>query len=106
MSKKHLKNKRLFFGRPVWQNSTKTLKVEPLLFLEPKSLEELEDMVQKGITEDIPVRAVGAGHSFSTAPESQGILVSTDHLNKVETYPYAGNPNYIEVQGGITSYMI
>ena len=71
------------------------------MLLLPSGLDELIAIVQKGIDDNLPVRAVGSGHSFSSAPKSEGLLVCTDKLGKIEQYPYAGNSNFIEVQGGI-----
>lgn len=102
MSNKHRKNKKGFFGRPVWRNSTKTLKVNPLRYYQPETLDDVLEMVQEGIKKKIPVRAVGSGHSFSLAPKADGILIDTDHLNELSVYQFAGkNGNYFEVGGGI-----
>ena len=102
MSNQHRKNKKSFFGRPVWYNSTKTIKVTPQRYYQPESLEDVVEMVQEGIDTNTPVRAVGSGHSFSTAPKAEGILLDTDKMNKLKPYEFVQKDgNYFEVQGGI-----
>ena len=102
MSNKHRKNKLSFFGRPVWQNSTKTIKVTPLRYYQPDSMQDVMEMVQEGIDTNTPVRAVGSGHSFSSAPKGEGILLDTNKMNKLGPYEFANKSgNYFEVQGGI-----
>ncbi len=102
MSNQHRKNKKKFFGRPVWQNSTKTIEVTPQRYYQPETLKDLLDMVQEGIDTGTPVRAVGSGHSFSLAPKAEGILIDTDKINKLNAYEFANQGgNYFEVEGGI-----
>lgn len=103
MGNQHLRNRKAFFGRPVWRNSTKTLKVHPLKYYTPESLEDLLDTVQEGIDSQIEVRAVGSGHSYSTAPEATEILVDTDHLGKFlgKYQPTNQTGHLFEVEGGI-----
>ncbi|MTI20524.1 FAD-binding protein [Fulvivirga sp. RKSG066] len=101
MSKKHLKNKKTFFGRPVWRNSIKTIRVEPLRYYSPENLEQVMEAVQEGIDKGLTVRAVGSGHSFSPAPKAEGILIETDHLEKIEPYKFTSEEGFFEVEGGI-----
>ena len=89
MSSKHRKNKKSFFGRPVWRNSTKTIEVTPQRYYQPESIQDVVEMVQEGIDTNTPVRAVGSGHSFSSAPKAEGILIDTDKLNKLDVYEFA-----------------
>ncbi len=97
------KNLRYFFGRPVWRNSTRTVRVHPLHYYEPANLLEMEQCVRMAIDKKLHVRAVGSGHSFSDAPISEDILVGTTKLKAVSTYACGPtNPNLVEVQGGIT----
>jgi len=96
------KNLRFFFGRPVWTNSTKTVRLHPLAYYEPRDLRELEACVTKAITEKLHVRAVGAGHSFSDAPFSEDILVGTSQLVGVDRYAHGTDPDLVEVGAGIT----
>lgn len=102
MSTKHRKNKKSFFGRPVWRNSTKTMKVNPQRYYQPSTLQDLIEMVQEGIDTDTPVRAVGSGHSFSTAPKAEGILLDTDRLNKFAPYSFTTRQGiFFDIEGGI-----
>lgn len=103
MANKHLRNRKSFFGRPVWRNSTKTLKVNPLKYYTPKTLDDLITIVKEAIESQIEVRAVGSGHSYSTAPEATEILVDTDDLGQfIGPYKHTTqNSPLFEVQGGI-----
>ncbi|MDN5202465.1 FAD-binding protein [Fulvivirgaceae bacterium BMA10] len=103
MSNQHRKNKKSFFGRPIWQNSTKTIKVAPQRYYQPESLQDVLEMVQEGIDTKTPVRAVGSGHSFSDAPKAEGILIDTDKLNRLSgIYNFTNKQgHYFEVEGGI-----
>ncbi len=101
MPRKHNKNKKSFFGRPVWRNSTKTISVHPLRFYQPETLDDLKEMVQEAIDTNTTIRAVGSGHSFSDAPQAEGILLDTDHLNKLSKYKFSKAENLFEVEGGI-----
>ena len=102
MAKKHQVNQKLYFGRPVWRNSTKTLKVHPLKYYYPKDIKELISIVDEGIRNNVNVRAVGSGHSYSRAPEANGLLVDTSELDQVKRYNNTQtNGNYFEVEAGI-----
>ena len=97
----HASNIKWKFRRPIWKNSTKTIKVSPLKIASPKSLDDLKEVVQQALIEEIPVRAVGSGHSFSEAPVADGILLLPDKLNKLKTTSYTDNKRLVEVEGGI-----
>ena len=101
MSHKHTKNKRKRFGRPVWRNSTKTIKVSPMRYYAPDTLEGIKEAVEEAITDRLPIRAVGSGHSFSETPITDGIMLDTNELHQVLRHPYGGNNHMIEVEAGI-----
>ncbi len=86
MSKAHRVNQKSFFGRPVWKNSTRTLVVHPLKYYYPESIEEVREIVEEAITNKVSVRAVGSGHSYSRAPEANGLLVDISRLDQVEPF--------------------
>ncbi len=98
---KHTHNKKMRHGRPVWQNSIKTMEVVPQQYFEPHSLGEIEHIVQQAIDHGAEVRAVGSGHSFSDAPRAPGYLIDMDHLDKVEKYAFSDNDMHFEVECGI-----
>jgi len=96
-------NKRLFFDRPVWNNSTGTVQLHPLHYYEPTSRAELEACVSEGIKYELHVRAVGSGHSFSDAPLTEDILVGTRGIQRVlGTYAHTKMQGlFREVEAGI-----
>lgn len=100
----HIRNKKSFFNRPVWQNSVKNIICHPLRYYQPESIENLKDIVNEAIGNKITVRAVGAGHSYSSAPHTQGLLADMTLLDKnLGKYKYTTQPgHYYEFEGGIT----
>lgn len=102
MAKKHRVNQKFYFGRPVWRNSTKTLKTHPLKYYFPKDIKDMVKIVDEGIKQQVSVRAVGSGHSYSKAPKATGLLVDTSKLQGVIPYGNATKQgNYFEVEAGM-----
>jgi len=98
---RHTRNKIRIDGKPAWRNSTKTLTVKPQKYFTPKKLKDIEDIVQRAITESVPVRAVGSGHSFSKAPEAKGFLIDMDQLCGLKPYEYSLKERHYEVDAGM-----
>ena len=57
----------------------------PREILRPGSAEEVAAIVRRAADNGLTVKAVGAGHSFTDAACTAGILVSLDHLGAVES---------------------
>ena len=57
----------------------------PAEYLRPGSAEEVAAIVKRAAQSDERVKAVSAGHSFTDAACTQGILVSLDRLSAVES---------------------
>ena len=57
----------------------------PQEILEPRSPEEVAAIVRRAADTGLTVKAVGAGHSFTDAACTRGILVSLDRLDAVES---------------------
>lgn len=98
---RHTRNKIRIDGKPAWRNSSKTLTVEPKKYFEPKNLKDIEEIVQRAITEGVSVRAVGSGHSFSKAPVAEGFLIDMDRVTSLEPYAYRLKERHYEVGAGI-----
>jgi FAD-linked oxidoreductase len=73
-----------------WSNWTGDQTCTPREFIEPKTTDELADLVVAAES----VRVVGAGHSFGDLVGTDGTLVSLDHLS--------GLLHYDEVSGHVT----
>ena len=61
-----------------WKNWSGGQSATPEIRLAPASEAELSEIVKTSVT---PIRAVGAGHSFSPLVPTQGTLLSLDRLN-------------------------
>ena len=57
----------------------------PEEILKPRSPEEVAAIVRRAADTGLTVKAVGAGHSFTDAACTRGILVSLDRLAAVES---------------------
>jgi hypothetical protein len=64
----------------VWRNHTGNQRCRPRDQLEPRSLQELVELVQRAEAEGTTVHAVGAGHSWSDVALTDGYLVKPTHL--------------------------
>ncbi len=101
--RKHVVNKKNFFNRPVWRNSVGNIVIHPLAYYEPENLDDLTALVNEAIAAKLPIRAVGAGHSYSSAPHTNGLLVDTSLLSRnLGPYPYTSKSgDFIEFESGI-----
>jgi hypothetical protein len=101
--RKHKVNKKHFFKRPVWRNTLGNITVHPLKYYEPENLSDVLTIVQEAINRELPVRAVGSGHSFSNAPYANGLLIDTSHLDdNLGVYQHTDEVgNFVEFESGI-----
>lgn len=67
-------------GRAFWRNRAGNIAATPARIVTPGSEAELASVVARAAASGMRVRAVGAGHSFSNAAETEGVLVSLDRL--------------------------
>jgi FAD/FMN-containing dehydrogenase len=66
-----------------WTNWGGNQTCTPAYTVRPRTEQEVLDVVRFAIREGLPVRAVGAGHSFTPVVATGGILVETDALTGV-----------------------
>src|SRR5690606_16142403 len=101
--KKHKVNRKKFFGRPVWRNSVGNITTHPLKYYQPEFLQDILEIVNEAIESQMPVRAVGSGHSYSQAPHTEGLLIDTSLLNRnLGKYRFtARQGHFVEFEGGI-----
>lgn len=65
---------------PVWRNWGRTVRVRPAGYAHPTSVDEVAAVVRAAAASGLPVKAVGAGHSFSAIAEAPGVLVNLDGI--------------------------
>src|SRR3954462_3552556 len=66
--------------RRSWHNHTGNQRCRPRDQVEPCSLQDLVELVQRAEREGTTVHAVGAGHSWSDVALTDGYLVEPTHL--------------------------
>lgn len=70
---------------PAWQNWGRTVESHPLEFVRPTTPSEIARIVERSAESAVTVKCVGAGHSFTAAAATDGVLVSLDDLAGVES---------------------
>ncbi len=66
-----------------WTNWGGNQACTPAFTVRPKNEQEVLDVVRFAIREGLPVRAVGAGHSFTPIVQTGGVLIDTELLTGV-----------------------
>ncbi|MBB4782045.1 D-arabinono-1,4-lactone oxidase [Streptomyces rapamycinicus] len=59
----------------VWRNWAGNVMARPARIVAPSSTQELAEMVGRATAEGLKVKAVGTGHSFTTAAATDGLLI-------------------------------
>ncbi len=67
----------------VWQNWARSARVKPARVERPRSPEGVQRAVQAAIAHNLPVKAVGAGHSFTGIAVAPGVLLELDDMQGV-----------------------
>jgi L-gulono-1,4-lactone dehydrogenase len=86
-----------FLKRRRWRNVAKNQSMEPLRIYSPGSLEDLVWLVRQAEQNEVTIRAVGSGHSWSDAALTDGLVVLPDNLRR----PLAYEPGLARVQSGM-----
>src|SRR5712692_2389008 len=64
-------------------NWAETASCTPAIFAEPRTEDELREVLRDAEARGLPVKVVGGGHSWSDAACTEGVLVSLDGLSRV-----------------------
>ena len=67
----------------VWQNWARSAKVKPARVERPRSPEGVQRAVHAAIAHNLPIKAVGAGHSFTGIAVAPGVLLELDDMQGV-----------------------
>ncbi|WP_444663198.1 D-arabinono-1,4-lactone oxidase [Cellulomonas sp. CW35] len=67
-----------------WVNWARTASSTPVRRERPSDVDELARAVSRAVDEGLHVRAVGAGHSFTAAAVTDGVLLDLDALDAIE----------------------
>jgi L-gulono-1,4-lactone dehydrogenase len=99
--------------RKTWKNATRNVKVSPLRYFFPTTVQDIKDIIIDAETKDLRVRAVGSGHSFSEVAKGRDYLLNMKHLDKIEKIDPAnlkekyrktstGDRYFVKTEAGIT----
>ncbi|MCB9235318.1 MAG: FAD-binding protein [Bacteroidia bacterium] len=94
-------------SRITWHNVTKNQCITPLRYFEPETIDDLRAIVMAAESENIRVRAVGSGHSFSGVALTDGFMVNPKKLKNLlpldtsQLKPEFRGRNLVHVEGGI-----
>ncbi|OPF75418.1 FAD-linked oxidoreductase [Streptomyces antioxidans] len=64
----------------VWRNWAGNVMARPARIVTPSSTQELAEVVRRATEEGLKVKAVGTGHSFTTAAATDGLLIRPDRM--------------------------
>ena len=67
----------------VWCNWSGNVTVRPVRDATPASVEEVRAVVRQAAEDGLTVKAVGSGHSFSSAAATDGVLIRPDLLTGI-----------------------
>ncbi|WP_375000546.1 D-arabinono-1,4-lactone oxidase [Aeromicrobium sp. CTD01-1L150] len=86
--------------RTVWQNWARSVRSHPMRVERPTSTAAVATLVQAAATEGLTVKAVGAGHSFTSIAATDGVQLSLDRMNAV--LHHDAGTRRVRVQAGIS----
>ncbi|MER7181046.1 D-arabinono-1,4-lactone oxidase [Streptomyces hyaluromycini] len=66
-----------------WRNWAGNVTARPARVVSPASVAELRAVVRRAAEDGLPVKAVGSGHSFTTAAATDGVLIRPDRLSGI-----------------------
>lgn len=90
-------------GRASWTNWGRNQTCAPAEIARPASEDELVDIVKAAATRDRRIKAVGAGHSFTSIACTDGVLVDLTGYDRVLARDAAG---HVTVEAGITLHRL
>lgn len=83
-----------------WRNWTGDQVCLPASFQQPRTVDQLQDAISYAGDRNWTVRVVGAGHSFSDAVPTDGLLLSLARMNRVRDVDVVSGR--VRVEAGIT----
>ncbi|MEV7416104.1 D-arabinono-1,4-lactone oxidase [Streptomyces sp. NPDC089919] len=66
-----------------WRNWAGNVSARPVRVAEPRSVDELRETVRRAAADGLKVKAVGTGHSFTSAAATDGVLVRPQALSGI-----------------------
>lgn len=88
----------------LWQNWARSVRAHPRRVLHPASTQEVVEAVRAARAEGLPVKAYGAGHSFTPIAATEGVLLRLDRMDAVLGHDAA--TSRVRVQAGISLHAL
>eukprot|EP00054_Salpingoeca_dolichothecata_P013767 m.77002 g.77002 ORF g.77002 m.77002 type:complete len:434 (+) comp20646_c0_seq1:93-1394(+) len=85
-----------------WHDWDKRQVCDPVAYVQPSSETEILEVLREAREKHLTVKVVGAGHSFSPIPLTDGIMINLDNYNKVLSTTKAS----VTVQAGIRVHQL
>jgi L-gulonolactone oxidase len=82
-----------------WRNWGRTQACRPTAVARPTSEGEIRELVERARRRNLPVKVVGAGHSFTDIACTRGLMISLDNYNRVIAVDQSAGT--VTVQAGI-----
>ncbi|SNS15737.1 D-arabinono-1,4-lactone oxidase [Actinacidiphila glaucinigra] len=70
-------------GKATWRNWAGNVRALPARTESPASTDELAAVVRKAAADGLPAKAVGTGHSFTSAAATSGVLIRPERMTAV-----------------------
>lgn len=84
----------------LWQNWGRNVRAHPRRVVHPASTAEVVDALRAARAEGLPVKAYGAGHSFTPIAATEGVLLRLDRMDAVVWHDQL--TDRVRVQAGIS----
>ncbi|MDX3072416.1 D-arabinono-1,4-lactone oxidase [Streptomyces sp. NPDC088354] len=86
-------------GKATWHNWAGNVRAVPAREVSPASLEELVAAVRKAAADGLPAKAVGTGHSFTSAAATAGVLIRPERMSSIRSLDRAAGT--VTVEAGV-----
>ncbi len=89
----------------LWQNWGRSVRAHPQRIVHPASTAEVVETIRSARAAGLPVKAYGAGHSFTPIAATEGVLMRLDRMNRVieRLDDATGHPSdLVRVEAGIS----
>jgi L-gulono-1,4-lactone dehydrogenase len=70
-------------GSSGWQNWSGTFSVNPARTVRPRTPEQVADEVRRAVADNLSVKAIGAGHSFTDIALTRGVMIELSLLTGI-----------------------
>src|SRR5699024_11268638 len=85
---------------PTWQNWGHNVRTHPARIAHPTTTAEVQQLIRTATAAGEPIKAIGAGHSFTPVAATEGTLLHLGRMNRILDHdPATGR---VRVQAGAT----